>query len=126
LTKYPELAAFGAEWVKKWAPHARDRLIEIAEALGRHPWMTEAARRELPEGLNPYAVEIYVAKDGSAACLSLGQLKMHCAQNGAAKAVKLELEYVRHEMYEGAKRGVYRPKGLLEFSAFAKEYVKIL
>jgi len=96
----------------------------IVEALRKHPWMAEAARRAPPEGFNPYAVEIYVAKDGSAARLSHSQLKTYCAQNGVVKAVKLE--YVRHETYEGARRRVYRPKGLLAFSAFAKEFVKIL
>ena len=67
-----------------------------------------------------------MAKYCSAACLSLGQLKTYCARNGAAKAVELELAYVRHKMHERTKREVYSPKGLLAFSAFAKEYVKIL
>ena len=126
LRKYPELGAFGAGWVGAWAPHAGDRLIEIAEVMRRYPWMAEAARKGMPDSLNPYAVEVYVSKDGAVVCLSLNQLKTYCAQNGTVKAVKLELEYVRHEMYEGKKRGVYRPKGLLAFSTLAKEYVKIL
>jgi len=126
LRKYPELGAFGAGWVGAWAPHAGDRLIEIAEVMRRYPWMAEAAKKGMPDSHNPYAVEAYVSKDGAVVCLSLNQLKTYCAQNGAVKAVKLELEYVRHEMYEGKKRGVYRPKGLLAFSTLAKEYVKIL
>jgi hypothetical protein len=68
---------------------------------------------------------VYVAKDGSAACLSLNQ-KAFCAQNGAVKAVKLDFECIRHEVYEWKRLGVYRPKGLLAFSALAKEYVKVL
>ena len=126
LRKYPELEAFGAGWVGAWAPHARDRLIEIAEVMHRYPWMVEAVRKGMPDNLNPYAVEAYVSKDGAVVCLSLNQLKTYCVQNGVIKAVKLELEYVRHEMYDGKKRGVYRPKGLLAFSTLAKEYVKIL
>jgi len=126
LRKYPELGAFGAEWVRAWAPHARDRLIEIAEVMRKYPWMAEAVRKGVSDSINPYAVEAYVSKDGAVVCLSLNQLKTYCVQNGIIKAVKLEFEYVRHEMYEGKKRRVYRPKGLLVFSTLAKEYVKIL
>jgi hypothetical protein len=42
------------------------------------------------------------------------------------KEVKLELEFKRYETYEEKTREVYRPKGLLAFTAAAKEYVKIL
>ncbi len=42
------------------------------------------------------------------------------------KEVKLELEFKRYEVYEDKIRGVYRPKGLLAFSAAAKEYIRIL
>jgi hypothetical protein len=42
------------------------------------------------------------------------------------KEVKLELEFSRYEVYEGKKWAVYRPKGLLTFTAVGKEYVKIL
>jgi hypothetical protein len=76
--------------------------------------------------LHPYTVEVYVAKDGSEACLSLTPPKAHCAQNRAEKEVKLELEFKRYETYEEKTREVYRPKGLLAFTAVAKEYVKIL
>jgi len=33
----PELGAFGVEWVRAWAPHARESLIEIAKVLRRYP-----------------------------------------------------------------------------------------
>jgi hypothetical protein len=59
----------------------------------------------------PYAVEVYVAVDGSEACLSLTSSKAYCAQNGAVKEVKLELEFSRYEVYEEKMREVYRPKG---------------
>jgi hypothetical protein len=124
LRKYPELEAFGAEWVRAWAPHAEERLAEIAEVMRRFPWMVEVVRKKAVSP-HPHAVEAYVAADGSVVCLSLGQLR-YCSQNGAVKAVKLELELSRHEIYEGRRRGVYRPKGLLTFSAVGKEYVKIL
>jgi hypothetical protein len=42
------------------------------------------------------------------------------------KEVKLELEFKRYEVYEEKMREVYRPKGLLAFTATAREYVKIL
>jgi ribosomal protein S10 len=125
LKKYPELEAFGVEWVRAWAPHARDRLVEIAEVMRKYPWMAEVVKKRPLSNLNPYTVEVYVAKDSSVVCLSLDQLR-YCAQNGAVRAVKLGLEFSRYEVYEGKKWAVYRPKGLLTFTAVGKEYVKIL
>jgi hypothetical protein len=76
--------------------------------------------------LHPYTVEVYVARDGSEACLSLTSSKTYCAQNGAVKEVKLELEFKRYETYEEKIREVYRPKGLLAYTTAAREYVKLL
>jgi hypothetical protein len=76
--------------------------------------------------LHPYTVEVYVARDGSEACLSLNPPKAYCAQNGAVKEVKLELAFSRYEVYEERIREVYRPKGLLAFAAVAREYVRLL
>jgi hypothetical protein len=76
--------------------------------------------------LHPYTVEVYVAVDGSEACLSLNQLRAFCAQNGAVKEVRLELVFSRYETYEEKIREVYRPKGLLAFATAAKEYVRLL
>ena len=69
---------------------------------------------------------MYIAKDGSKACLTPNPPKAFCAQNGAVKEVRLELEFKRYETYEDKIREVYRPKGLLAFTTVAKEYVKIL
>ncbi len=44
LRKYPELEAFGADWVRAWAPHAWERLAEIAEVMCRCPWMAGVVR----------------------------------------------------------------------------------
>jgi len=126
LRRYPELEVFGAEWVRAWAPHAKERLAEIAEVVRKFPWMVDVVKKRPVSNLNPYTVEVYVAVDGSVVCLSLNQLRAYCAQNGAVKAVKLELEFSRYEVYEGKKWAVYRPKGLLTFTAVGKEYVKIL
>ncbi len=83
--------------------------------------------RQRPVGiLQPYMVEVYVAVDGSEACISLIPSKAYCAQNGAVKEVKLELAFSRYETYEEKIREVYRPKGLLAFAAAAREYVRIL
>ena len=50
---------------------------------------------------------MYIAKDGSEACISLNPPKAYCAQNGAVKEVRLELEFKRYETYEDkTKRGV--------------------
>ncbi len=42
------------------------------------------------------------------------------------REVKLELEFKRYETYEEKIREVYHPKGLLAFTAAAREYVRIL
>ncbi len=83
--------------------------------------------RQRPVGiLHPYAVEVYVAVDGSEACLSLNPPKAYCAQNGAVKETRLELAFSRYEVYEEKTREVYRPKGLLAYAAAAGEYVRLL
>jgi hypothetical protein len=128
LKEWPELEAFGVEWVRKWAPHVKEELIEIAKVMRRFPWMVEVVRqrRWRISHLHPYMMEVYVAKDGSEACLSLNQLKTFCARDGDVKEVNLELELKRYEAYEDKMRGVYRPKGLFAFAAGAKEYVRAL
>ncbi len=115
--------AFGTEWVRKWLD-LRDRLIEIAKVL--IPWMVDVVGQRPMSILHPYAVEVYVARDGSEACLSLNPPKALCAQNGAVKEVKLELEFKRYEVYEDRMREVYRPKGLLASTTAAREYVRLL
>jgi hypothetical protein len=67
-----------------------------------------------------------VAKDWSETCLSLNPPKAFCAQNGAVKEVKLELEFKRYETYEEKIREVYKPKGLLAFTTAAREYMRML
>jgi hypothetical protein len=125
LKEWPELQAFGVEWVKAWAPHAKEELVEIAKVMRRYPWMVEVVKKKPVSHPHPYLIEVYVARDGSEVCLTLNQLKTFCAQNGAVKEVKLELDFVRYEVYEERIKGVYRPKGLLAFSAVAKEYIRI-
>ncbi len=112
--------------MRAWAPHAREELVEIAKVLRRFLWMVEVVRQRLVSNPHPYMVEVYVARDESEVCLSLNQLRAYCAKDGAVKEVKLELEFKRYEVYEDKIRGVYRPKGLLAFSAAAKEYIRIL
>jgi hypothetical protein len=125
LREYPELSAFGVEWVRKWLV-LRERLTEIASVLRRFPWMVDAIRQRPMNILHPYMVEVYVARDGSEVCLSLNPPRAFCMQNGAVKETRLELEFSRYEVYEDKMREVYRPKGLLAFAAAAREYVKIL
>jgi hypothetical protein len=126
LREWPELSAFGVEWVKAWAPHARERLVEIAKVMRRYTWMVVVVRQRPVGNPHPYMVEVYVAVDGSEACLSLNQLKTYCAQNGSAREVKLELEFKRYETYEEKIREVYRPKGLLAYTTAAREYVRLI
>jgi hypothetical protein len=100
--------------------------VEIARALRTYPWIVEVVRQRPVSILHPYMVEVYVAVDGSEACISLSQSKAYCGQNGAAREVKLELEFKRYEVYEEKIREVYRPKGLLAYTTAAREYVRIL
>jgi len=125
LKEWPELEAFGVEWVRKWLV-LRDRLIEIAKVMRRFPWMVDVVRQRPMSILHPYMVEVYVTKDGSEACISLNPPKAFCARNGAVKEVKLELEFKRYETYEDKMREVYRPKGLLAYTTAAGEYVRLL
>ena len=125
LKEWPELGTFGTEWVRKWLD-LKDRLIEIAKVMRRFPWMVEVVKQRPMSILHPYAVEVYVARDGSDVCLSLTSSKAYCARNGSVREVKLELEFSRYETYEDKIREVHRPKGLLAFAATAREYVKIL
>jgi hypothetical protein len=125
LREWPELEAFGVVWVKKWLD-LRDRLIEIAKVMRKFPWTAEVIKQRPMSILHPYMVEVYVAVDGSEACLSLTSSKAFCAQNGAVKEVKLELEFKRYETYEEKTREVYRPKGLLAYTTAAKKYVRVL
>jgi len=126
LKEWPELSAFGMEWVRAWAPHAKEELVKIAKVMRRFPWMVDVIRQRPVSNPHPYLIEVYVVVDGSEVCLTLNQLKTYCARNGAVKEVKLELEFKRYEVYEDKIRGVYRPKGLLAFTAAAKEYIRIL
>jgi hypothetical protein len=74
-------------------------LVEIARALRTYPWIVEMVRQRPVSILHPYMVEVYVAVDESEACISLSRSKAYCGQNGAAREVKLELEFKRYETY---------------------------
>jgi hypothetical protein len=125
LREWPELGAFGTEWVRKWLD-LRERLIEIAKVMRRFPWMVDVIKQRPMSILHPYTVEVYVAKDGSEACLSLTSSKAFCSQNGSVREVRLELEFKRYEVYEEKMREVYKLKGLLAFTTAAREYVRVL
>jgi hypothetical protein len=125
LKEWPELGAFGTEWVRKWLD-LRERLIEIAKTLRKFPWIVEVVGQRPMSILHPYMVEVYVTRDRSEVCLSLNPPKAFCTQNGAVKETKLELAFSRYEVYEEKIREVYRPKGLLAYTTAAREYVKIL
>jgi hypothetical protein len=125
LREWPELGAFGVEWVRKWLD-LRERLIEIAKVMRRYPWMVGVVKQRPMSILHPYAVEVYVARDGSEACISLTSSKAFCVRNGAVRETRLELEFKRYETYEEKIREVYRPKGLLAYTTAAREYVRML
>ena len=103
-----------------------ERPIEIAKVMRRFPWMLDVVKQRPMSIFHPYMVEVYVAKEGSEICLSLTPPMAFCAQNGAVKEVKLELEFKRYEVYENKIREVHRPKGLLAYAAAAREHVRML
>ncbi len=125
MREWPELQAFGVEWVRKWLG-LRERLVEIARTLRRFPWIVDVVRQRPMSILHPYMVEVYITRDGSETCLSLNPPKAFCARDGAVREVRLELEFKRYETYEDKIREVHRPKGLLAFAAVAREYVRVL
>ncbi len=125
LREWPELGAFGVEWVRKWLD-LRERLVEIAKVIRKYLWMVDVIRQRPMGILHPYTVEVYVTKDGSETCLSLNPPKAFCAWDGAVREVRLELEFKRYETYEDKIREIYRPKGLLAFTLAAREYVRRL
>jgi hypothetical protein len=88
--------------------------------------MVDVVRQKPMKILHPYIVEAYVVRDGSETCLSLNPPKAYCAQKGAVRETRLELEFSRYETYEDKIREVHRPKGLLAFTTAAREYVRIL
>ncbi len=109
LKEWTELEAFGVEWVRKWLD-LKERLIEITKVMRRFPWMVDAIKQRPMNILHPYMVEVYVARDGSEACLSLAASKAFCAQDGSVKETRLKLEFKRYEVYEEKIREVYRPR----------------
>jgi hypothetical protein len=125
LREWPELQAFGVDWVRKWLV-LRDRLVEIAKVLRRFPWMVDVIKQRPMNILHPYMIEVYITKDRSEVCLSPNPPNAFCARDGSVREVRLELEFRRYEAYEEKMREVYRPKGLLAYATAAKEYVKIL
>ena len=113
LREYPELQAFGVEWVRAWAPHSKERLVEIAKVMRRWPWMAEVVKRRPVSNPHPYLVEAYVAVDGSEVCLSLNQLRTFCARDGSVREVKLELEFSRYETYGDKSKRNIPPQGAI-------------
>ena len=93
------------------ASYAMKRLVEVAKVLRRFPWMVEVMRQRSMCLLRLYMVEVYVARDGSEACLSLDPPKAFCTQGGAVKEMRLELAFSRCETYEDKTREVHRRKG---------------
>jgi hypothetical protein len=124
LKEWPELGAFGVDWVKKWLD-LRERLVETAKVMRRYPWMVGVVKQRPMNILHPYMIEVYVARDGSEACLSLNPPNAFCARDSAVKETRLELEFSRYEVYEDKIREVYRPKGLLAYATAAREYVRL-
>jgi hypothetical protein len=115
LKKYPELEAFGADWVRKWG-RLDERLSEIAEVLRRYPWMADVIKQRPVDNPHPYLVEVYVAVDGSEVCLLLNRTKAYC--NGKESRYSLVLRFTGYYRFEDGIKEVYR--------CCHKKYAKIL
>jgi hypothetical protein len=68
--------------------------------MRKYSWIVDVARQRTTNILHPYMVEIYVARDGSEAYLSLAASKAFYAQNGVAREGRLELAFSWYEVYE--------------------------
>jgi len=110
LRERPEPGAFGADWLRTWAPRAGRQIVGIAKVLRRYPWMAELIGRGPVSLVNPYSVEAYVARDGSEACISLFGWA-YCSADGGATVRRLELEFSRLEPHGGWVGEAYRPRG---------------
>jgi hypothetical protein len=100
--------------------------VEIAKVLRKFPWMVGVIKQRPMSILHPYMVEVYVARDGSEACISLTSSKVFCSQNGAVKETRLELAFSRYETHEDKMREMYHPKGLLAYTTAVREYVRLI
>ncbi len=78
--------------------------------MRRFPWIVDVVRQRQVSIFHPYMVEVYVARDGPEACISLTSSKAFCSQNGAVRAVKLELGFKRYGTYEDRIRETYPPR----------------
>ncbi|MDT7869000.1 MAG: hypothetical protein RQ839_02315 [Thermoproteus sp.] len=111
LKEYPELGAFGADWLRTWAPRAGRQIVGMARVLRRYPWMAELIGRG-PVGLvNPYAVEAYASRDGSEACISLFGSWAYCSADGGVTVRRLEFGFKGLEPHGSWVGEAYRPRG---------------
>jgi len=124
LQEWPELSTFGMEWIKTWI-YAKGRLLAIAELMRRHQWIKNMIA-ERKDGLSPFDVRAYMAKDGAEVCVSLRPFEEVYCSSSDGNVRRVELERKGSELHEGRAREVYRPKGLLAFAKNAKEYVEVL
>jgi hypothetical protein len=97
-------------------------LIEIVKVLRRYPRMVYVVKQRPMSIIHQCTVEVYVAVDGSEACLSLNPPKAYCTRDGSVKEIRLKLEFKRYETYEDKTGELYRPKGLLAYITAAREY----
>ena len=109
LREWPELRAFGADWLRTWAPRAGRQIARIARVLRRYPRMAELIGQGPVSLVNPYSVEAYASRDGSEACISLFGWA-YCSADGS-NVRRLELEFSRLEPHGGWVGEAYRPRG---------------
>jgi len=123
LREWPELGAFGVEWVRAWAPHGRERLVKIAKVLRRYPWMAEVVRRRPVGNPHPYMVESCEGQVGGVYISKPAEGVLRAGRRGeggeAGAGVQLIGSIVLAKAgwpARGQRRGKTRPKELTAYT----------
>ncbi len=112
LREWPELEAFGVEWVKKWMPYAKERMVRIAEVLRSYNRARMIIEKVSETRENPYVIEVFIAPDGEV-CIAISA-DVYCLSTDD-KVRKMPLDYI----------GQVPPRGLMAFVK-RKEFVRII
>ncbi len=112
LSEWPELEAFGTEWVRKWMPYAKERMVRIAEVLRRYSRARMIIEKVSETRENPYVIEMYIAPDGEV-CIAISA-DVYCLSTDD-KVRKVPLDYI----------GLLPPRGLMAFTR-RKEFVRVV
>ena len=103
LKEWPELGVFGADWLRRWAPYARERIAGMARRADTPGWLSDRAGAAGLVG--PCSVEAYAG--GSEARIPFSGI--YCSADGSSVR-RLELEFKRLGPYEDGMTGPTDPR----------------